>query len=53
MIEDTITISNFEHVFIQFTLFEQKTADWKTIMKRASVTCGIKTKDTMVLFSEL
>lgn len=51
MIEDTITISNFEHVFIQFTLFEQKTTDWKTV-KRASVTSGIKTKDTMVLFSE-
>ena len=49
MIEDTI--SNFEHVVVQCTLFEQKSTDWKT-MKRASVTCGIITKDTIFLFSE-
>ena len=47
MIENTI--SNFEDVFLQFTLYEQKTIDWKT-MKRASVTCRIIIKDTMFVF---
>lgn len=49
MIEDTI--SKFEDVSVQFTLFEQKTTDWK-IMKRTSITCGTITKDTTFVFSE-